>query len=207
MGLIRVRDFAKECGCTPQNIYKHIRNYATELDGHVLDSARGKLLDEFACDFIREAMYPRELDTGSEVTKMAQELAELRAAFMKLGQENLRIASELLQTQGERDRALLDLQQHRKLLQAAEDAEEARQAELAKAHQEASEVARRAAENEKILEGFIQDAKAEIAALSEEKALADARAAEEAKRADAAEADNAALKGRGLLARIFRKGE
>ena len=133
MGLIRVRDFAKECGCTPQNIYKHIRNYATELDGHVLDSARGKLLDEFACDFIREAMYPRELDTGSEVTKMAQELAELRAAFMKLGQEILRIASELLQTQGERDRALLDLQQHRKLLQAAEDAEEARQAELAKA--------------------------------------------------------------------------
>lgn len=182
MGLIRVRDFAKECGCTPQNIYKHIRNYATELDGHVLDSARGKLLDEFACDFIREAMYPRELDTGSEVTKMAQELAELRAAFMKLGQENLRIASELLQTQGERDRALLDLQQHRKLLQAAEDAEEARQAELAKAHQDAADA-------------------------TEQAKAADARAEEQARRADAAEADNAALRGRGLLARIFRKGE
>lgn len=200
MGLIRIRDFAKECGCTPQNIYKHIRNNPTELEGHVLDSARGKLLDEFACNFIREAMYPRELDTGSEVTKMAQELADLRSAFMQLGQENLRISSELLQTQGERDRAFLELKHYQKLLRAAEDTEEVRKAELAQARQEASEVARRAAENEKILEGFIQDAKAEIAALGEEKAKADARA-------EAAEADNAALKGRGLLARIFRKGE
>ena len=189
MGLIRVRDFAKECGCTPQNIYKHVRNYATELEGHVLDSARGKLLDEFACDFIREAMYPRELDTGSEVTKMAQELAELRAAFMKLGQENLRISSELLQTQGERDRAVLELQHHRKLLQAAEDSEEARKAELDRVRQEA-----------KLLEGFIADAKTEIATLGEEKAQADARAAE-------AEAQNVALKNRNWFERLTRKGE
>ena len=182
MGVVKVRDFAKECGCTPQNIYKHIRNYAADLEGHVHDTARGKVLDDFACNFIREAMYPRELDADSEHTKLAQEVAELRAALMKAGQENLRMASELVQAQGERDRALLELTQHQKLLKAAEDAEEARQAELASERQKAAEAATRA----------------EPAAT---------RAEEQARRAEAAEAKNEALRARGLLARMFRKGE
>lgn len=184
--LIRVREFAEQMGCTPQNIYLHLKNYAEELEGHVIDSRQGKLLDEYACEFLRSVMYPRELDANSEVTRLNTELNELRSAFMKLGQENLNLSSRLATTEGERDRALLDVGQYQKLLKSSEEEGEAK---LEAAQKETAEaiLGRESAEREV----------AELKELLEQ---------EKAARA-AAEADNEALKGRGLLARIFRKGE
>lgn len=144
MGFIRVREFADQCGCTPQNVYKHIRNYKEDLDGHVYQDRRGLMLDEVAQDFIRNVMYPKELSTDTTVANLQEEMAELRSAVMKLGQENLRMASELVHTQGERDRALFDLKHHQKLLQAAEDAEEAQKAEIEQITRAAAEAAQRA---------------------------------------------------------------
>ena len=61
-----------------------------------------------------------------------------------------------------------------------------------------------AAEKEtKILEGFIQDAKTEIATLTEEKAQETARAAEAAKRAELAEAELAAYKALPWYKKLF----
>ena len=179
MGYIRVRDFAKETGCTAQNIYKHLRKYTKELEGHVITGPgkQGQLLDDDAQAFLRSIMYPKAVVMDSDT--MAAELAEMRAAMMKLGQENLRLASQLATVQGERDRALVDAGHYQKLLGAAEDEktamEEQHAAELEAARLEAAEAAERA----------------------------DAAIA----RAEAAEAHNAALKARKLIARIFRKGE
>jgi len=174
-GLVRVREFADACGCTPQNIYLHLKNYAAELEGHTHQGRRGLMLDLYAQDFIRDVMYPKELSTDNTTQKLQEEIAELRASLFQSTKEKLELASKLAETEGARDRALLDAGHYQKLLMASEEAEQAKNAELEQAHQETAE--------------------------------ANARAQEQAARADAAEAQNEALKKRGLWARIVRKGE
>ena len=174
-GLIRVREFAEMMGCTPQNIYLHLKNYAKELEGHVIDSRQGKLLDEFACDFLRKVMYPRELDANSETARLNQELNEMRGAFMRVGQENLRIAAELLDTKGNLERSELENQQFRKALKAAEEADAAKDAQLEAAHQETAEAVQgrqKAEEDNQELRRLLEQERAEKeAALARETAL------------------------------------
>ena len=136
MGYIRVRDFAAENNCTAQNIYKHLRNYAKELEGHVIagPGKQGQLLDDEAQAFLRNIMYPKAITVDSDT--MAAELAEMRVSMMKMGQENLRLAAELATTQGERDRALLDAGQYQKLLKASQEAEEAKDERIQQLSQE-----------------------------------------------------------------------
>lgn len=133
MDLIRVSDFARKVGCSPQNIYKHVRNYAAELEGHLHGSRRGLLLDEYAQEFIRGVMYPKEV---SGDTALREELEQLRSALFAASQENSRLAVALAQTEGERDKALLEAGQLQKLLTASQEAEEARKAEVEELREE-----------------------------------------------------------------------
>lgn len=128
--LIRVRDFAKNCGCTPQNIYGHLKTYATELEGHTFQGKgrQGVLLDGYAQDFIRSVMYPKEVSADTE---LQQQVEELRTALFHASQESQRLAVTLAQTEGERDKAMLEAGQLQRLLVASEEAEKARKAEVA----------------------------------------------------------------------------
>ena len=136
--MIKVREFAEECGCTPQNIYLHLKNYAAELEGHTQKGRRGLLLDEFACEFIRGAMYPKEISADAAVM---EELNRLRATVLQIGQENARLTGELAKAEAARDAALLESANNQRLLAASEEAKEVQAAEL-----EAKEEAVRAAE-------------------------------------------------------------
>lgn len=133
MGLIRVSYFAKEVGCSPQNIYKHIRNYAQDLEGHLMESRRGLMLDEYAQEFIRGVMYPKEL--SAEASGIQAELEAMRRDYFQLGKEHAALASRLAQVEGERDRALLEAGENQRLLLASKEAEEAKAQELATAQE------------------------------------------------------------------------
>lgn len=128
-GMIRVRDFAKNCGCTPQNIYGHLKTYAVELEGHTFQGKgrQGVLLDEYAQDFIRSVMYPKEISADNELQR---QIEELRTALFRASQETQKMAVTLAQTEGERDKALLEAGQMQTLLTASQEAEEARKAEV-----------------------------------------------------------------------------
>lgn len=127
MDLIRVSDFARKVGCSPQNIYKHVRNYAAELEGHLHGSRRGLMLDEHAQEFIRGVMYPKELVAD---TALREEVERLRAALFAASQESGKLAVELAETRADLERLQLEDEHTRKLLVASRGAEEARQAEL-----------------------------------------------------------------------------
>lgn len=192
-GLIRVRDFAQACGCTPQNIYGHLKSYAAELEGHTHQGRgrQGVLLDDFAQDFLRSVMYPKELGDNA----LMDEINQLRAALVQASQENSRLAVKLAATESERDRALLDAGQYQKALTASQEAEEARAAELQQAHEDYQQAA-------EALEKMRDEAHMRL----QEAQAAEERELEAKKRAEQAEAKNAALMGRGLLARILNKG-
>lgn len=145
-GLIRVRDFAKACGCTPQNIYGHLKTYAAELEGHTHQGKgrQGVFLDEYAQEFLRSVMYPKELGDNA----LMEEINMLRAQLLQMGVENTRLASKLASTEGERDRALLDAGQYQKALTASQEAEEAQQARIEELTGENATLAVRAHEAE-----------------------------------------------------------
>lgn len=137
-GLIRVRDFAQACGCTPQNIYGHLKTYAAELEGHTHQGRgrQGVLLDEFAQDFLRSVMYPKEL--GDNV--LAEEIEKLRAQVLQLGLKNTELSSRLALTEGERDKAVYEAGHYQRALAASKEAEEAKDAALVEAKDEADKL-------------------------------------------------------------------
>lgn len=145
-GLTRVREFAQACGCTPQNIYGHLKTYAADLEGHIFQGKgrQGVLLDEYARDFLKSVMYPKEL--SADASGVMEQLNTLRGEYMMLGARFSELSARLSTTEAERDRALFDANQYQKLLGAAEDEKAAREeqhaAELAKACQEAADAAR-----------------------------------------------------------------
>lgn len=56
-------------GCTPQNVYRHLRNHHAELDGHVIKGPgrQGTLLDQEACEFIRSMMCSKKRFGGKDL--------------------------------------------------------------------------------------------------------------------------------------------
>lgn len=185
--LIRIRDFAESCGCTPQNIYLHLKNYATELEGHTIQGKgrQGILLDECAQDFLRSIMYPKEL--GENV--VAQENERLRKALAIASQENAALLKRALAAEGELDRALLREGENQRLLAASEEAQEAQAEELRQAKVDMAAMT-------EMYKEMKQEADNAHLSLAKEKAAR-----------EAAENQNAALKSRGLIARILRRGE
>ena len=186
-GLIRVRDFAERCGCTPQNVYLHLQNYATELEGHIIQGRgrQGRLLDGYAQDFLRSVMYPKELGDGP----VARENEKLRTAVALAAQENAALLKRALDAENERDRALLREGENQRLLVAAEEIQIAQAAELEQAKLD------------------IREARSEAGAARHEADQLHLELERERTARQAAEAHNAALKNRGLWARITRKGE
>lgn len=183
-GLIRVREFAQNCGCTPQNIYGHLKTYAAELEGHTFQGKgrQGVLLDGYAQDFLRSVMYPKEIADNA----LMDEINKLRAQLLQMGVENTRLASQLATTEGERDRAVLEAGQFQKALTASQEAEEAREAEL-----------KQAAE---ALEQMRDEAHMRL----QEAEAAEQRELEAQKRAELAEAELAAYKALPWYKKIFR---
>lgn len=183
-GLIRVREFAQNCGCTPQNIYGHLKTYAAELEGHTFQGKgrQGVLLDGYAQDFLRSVMYPKEIADNA----LMDEINKLRAQLLQMGVENTRLASQLASTEGERDRALLEAGQYHKALTASQEAEEAKDAEL----QQAAEA----------LEKMRDEAHMRL----QEADAAEQRELEAQKRAELAEAELAAYKALPWYKKIFR---
>lgn len=189
-GLIRVREFAQNCGCTPQNIYGHLKTYAAELEGHTFQGKgrQGVLLDGYAQDFLRSVMYPKEIADNA----LMDEINKLRAQLLQMGVENTRLASQLATTEGERDRAVLEAGQFQKALTAAEEAKEA---EVLKAEERAYEA-----------ECMVTQLQAENLELINESGEKTRLTVQLQNELDAERAKNAALVNRGLFARIFNRG-
>ena len=150
-GLIRVRDFAQKCGCTPQNIYGHLKTYAAELEGHMIQGKgrQGVFLDEEAQEFLRSIMYPKEISKDTAVVKLQNEVAELRTALFQAMQKGMEMSAMLSATEAERDRLQLDVAGAEKRLRLVEESQAAKDAELSRVEQEAAEARQKAQEWEK----------------------------------------------------------
>lgn len=206
--LIKIRDFAEANGCTPQNIYLHLKTYAQELEGHLIKGKgrQGVLLDEFAQDFLKSVMYPKEL--GENIT--AQENEKLRAALAQALQENARLLSRALTAEHERDQAMLREGESQRLLTASQEAQEAQAAELYQAQINVAaltELNQEAQSQLTTVRGELSEAQDIIETQERNLEIGNKARAKLAEDLEAERKRNQALKDRNLWQRIIRKGE
>lgn len=123
----RIREFADECGCTPQNIYIHLETYREQLEGHVLKGSRGKVLDDYACEFLRSVMNPKELNADNQ---LMEEVNKLRALLVEASTENSKLVSELSELKTEHYKLKQDFENKEKLLLESNEKSEALQNEF-----------------------------------------------------------------------------
>lgn len=182
--MIKVQDFARECGVTDRAIHKHLKTYAAELNGlYERRGPNGTWLTEAACDILRGKLRQQPLVMGD---------ADLAARNVELDKEVRRLWA-----------ALADAE-HR----AGANAEAAGKVALLEAHNAAQE-SQISALSVDLGEtrANLQEAKNEAGEALSRLAEVEERLAQVEKERDEAREQNEALKRRGLFARIFKKGE
>lgn len=88
--MIKLQDFARECGVTDRTIQKHLKNHEAELTGHYQRRGKnGTWLDEEAQDFIRGLMIQQPVVVGD--MEQYRENQQLKAEKEELLEENRRL--------------------------------------------------------------------------------------------------------------------
>ena len=163
--MIKIQDFARECGVTDRQIQRQLKKYEAELEGlYERRGQNGTWLSEEACEIIRSKMREQPIAVGDG--KVARENEELQARVKKL--EQLLATKEILLDNAQaRVAALQDSATKIALLEAnngelerrAEQAEQAaaeQAADRQKAEEAVKDALRKAADLDKLL-GKVQE--------------------------------------------------
>lgn len=106
--MIKLQDFARECGVTDRAIQKHLKNHEAHLEGHFERRGKnGTWLDQTAQEYIRSLMVQQPIVVGD---------AETHREVEALKEENRALLKAL---NGAKDR-IIELQDTRLQLEAAE---------------------------------------------------------------------------------------
>lgn len=187
--MIKLQDFARECGVTDRAIQKHLKTYADELDGlYERKGPNGTWLSDQACEILRSKMRQMPVVVGdSETQRMVEELREENRAVLKA----LNAAKDkIIEMQGAQARLEAAEKETTMLTGLLQD----RNAEIRTLTEEKAQEAARAKE---------ADRRAEQAERREQEAQNRADRAEAERNAE--KARNEALMRRGVLARLINR--
>lgn len=121
--MIKLQDFARECGVTDRAIQKHLKKHEQELAGHFQRMGpNGTWIDDDAQEFIRNLMVKKSVAVTDRQT--LRELEQLKAKIVLLEEriERKDILIENLQQTRDEKQKLLDAAE-RKLLESEEQAQ------------------------------------------------------------------------------------
>lgn len=125
--MIKLQDFARQCGVTDRAIQKHLKTYAAELDGlYQRKGPNGTWLSDEACEILR-----------SKIKRQPMVIldAEQNEKLQNLENENKKLLQELAEARRlivEKQDALLEAKAVQARLEASEARQEALQADLDK---------------------------------------------------------------------------
>lgn len=129
--MIKLQDFARECGVTDRAIQKHLKTYADELEGlYQRKGPNGTWLTEEACEILRSKMRQNPIVIGDNEIYRKNEALQKKIDDLN---DKLILAHEKIDQQ----RVLLEQAMETKyLLQAAEDQVNKAKKDLAAINQE-----------------------------------------------------------------------
>jgi len=159
MNVITLKDYADQKNVSYEAVRKQVARYANELGDHIIKDGRQQFLDEEAVAFLdsKRQKNPVVIYQQDKDDTIEQLRIEKENHLIKIAEQANTIA-ELSVWKAEKSMLIAEAELNHRALKAAE-------------------------EETKLLEGFIQDAKNEIATLTEEKALEAARASEASQKA------------------------
>lgn len=151
--MIKLQDFAVQQGVTDRQVQRLLKKYESELNGlYQRKGPNGTWLTEEACEILRSKMKQQPIVLVDNQAQM--DLAEAKAKIEELQEQRVKAAEKLealYEWKANKAQLIAEAEQTRLLLDSTKQEKE-------------------------ILEGFIKDAKGEIAALSDEKAEAEGKA-------------------------------
>lgn len=90
--MITIRDFANEKGCTVQNVYKLIKKYSSNLDGHIQKIGSKTFLDDYAQMFLSSYITPKS--TVASSSEMMNEINRLRGLLSEADHKNSELIAQ-----------------------------------------------------------------------------------------------------------------
>ena len=87
-----IRDFANEKGCTVQNIYKLIKRYSSNLDGHIQKIGSKTFLDDYAQMFLSSYITPKS--TVASNNELMDEINRLRGLLSEADHKNSELIAQ-----------------------------------------------------------------------------------------------------------------
>ena len=194
--MIKLQDFAKECGVTDRQVQRLVNKYEAELEGHFeRRGVNGTWLDEEGCVILRGKMKVSPVSFYDP--EQESEIQQLKATIAKL-EERLDIKEQYIMG--------LEINQTQKQDRINELEGQIGEVKLLAAAKESAE------KEITVLEGFIKDAKAEIeiqkaqnADLSAERDKAIQKTLEAEKKAQEASEELEKLKNRSFWQRLRNK--
>lgn len=130
--MIKLQDFARECGVTDRAIQKHLKTYAAELEGlYKRKGPNGTWLSDEACEILRSKMRTTQVmifdaSLNERLQELEKENKELLKEVNAARKEAVEAQKQLLEAKGAQAR----LEGTQALLEASESRAEALQAEI-----------------------------------------------------------------------------
>lgn len=175
--MVKLQDFARECGVTDRQIQRLLKKYAAELDGlYERKGQNGTWLSDDACQLLRSKMKQQPIVLGdSEIyrknAELEQEVKDLTTELKEAYKEQAQLYQQIGELNG---------------VQARLEAAETERLALTEARDEYKAMVAEKIEEAARARSDVEQLRAELEAAKERERL---------------------LKSRGLLARVFRKGE
>lgn len=156
--MIKVQDFARECGVTDRQIHRLLSKYQDEVEGHFdRQGQNGTWLDEVACQILRSKM--KKLPPAVSDQQTLRDLKELQEENVllnkQLGAQGI-IIGNMQKKIDELQQFQIDTIKEQRRLEESKAAQERREQELAQREeqmaQELAEAAQKAAEDARAAE-------------------------------------------------------
>ena len=141
--VLKIKEFAIQEGVTTQAVYKLLKTHSEALEGHILKTKKGQLLDEYAISYLKEKMIGNNVVVADR--SIQEELDKVKAE-LKAMQDELIVKNQLL----------INSQNQYLQLEASRN-------------EEIKAVEDKMRGEIELLEGFIKDAKENIENATEEK--------------------------------------
>jgi len=130
--MIKLQDFARECGVTDRQIHRLLSKYEDEVTGHFeRQGQNGTWLDEIACDILRSKMKktPPAVSDQQTVREKEELLKKVERLNNQLGAQGILIG-QMHQEISALQQFKLDAEKERLRIEASKEAQERREREL-----------------------------------------------------------------------------
>lgn len=110
--LMTIREYAKSIGVSYESVRKKVRQYESELEGHITVNHRTTFIDEFAMDFLNEH---RRVDTV-QIFERSEEEKELLRKLSEAQEQVISLQNVIISLTDEKNGLLLDIAESKRIL-------------------------------------------------------------------------------------------